>query len=137
MSSPEIKMMAISNVFSRVMHFKNAGDVEAGHRHFFDHGTLVSSGSAQFEILDGYGGNVVSSKVISAPNFAFIAKETYHRITALEDNTVCVCIHALREADETILDPAFFIEQVDGDGKGSIPKAVIEKTDGSWHPIVM
>jgi len=28
MNSPEIKMLAISNVFSRLMHFKKAGDIE-------------------------------------------------------------------------------------------------------------
>lgn len=125
---PEIKMICISNVFTRTMHFKNKGDVEYGHKHTYDHGTLVSSGSVLYEVLDGLDGNTVASKTFEAPNMIFVDKDKFHRITALEDNTVCACIHALRTNDEELVDPDCLIEPLVGDGKGIIPKTILEKT---------
>ena len=46
------------------MHFQNKGDVELGHSHHFDHGTLVSSGSVLVEILDPETEESVSQKII-------------------------------------------------------------------------
>jgi tellurite resistance-related uncharacterized protein len=111
--NPKIKLMAVSNVFCRMMNFENKGDVEEGHKHNYDHGTLVSSGSVLYEALDD-DGNVVSSKVFNAPNMVYIAKETFHRITALEDKTVCACIHASRTIDNEIVDPDCLIEAKEG-----------------------
>lgn len=132
MSSPEIKIMCISNVYSRLMHFKRKGDVEHGHRHSFDHGTLVSSGSVLVEILDSITKETISKKEVVAPNFIFIDKDKYHKLTALEDNTVCACIHALRTIDGELLDSDFLIHQLDGDGKGIIPKTIFAKTGKPW-----
>lgn len=110
MNLPEVKVVAISNVYSRLMFFKNKGDVETGHLHTYDHATLLSSGSVLYEVLDDYDGKTISSKVFKAPEFIFVDKNKYHRLTSLEDKTVCVCIHALRTIDEEILSPDFFIE---------------------------
>ena len=109
MSDPKIKMMAVSNVYSRLMHFANKGDVELGHRHTYDHGTLVSTGSLLVEMLDDQGA-VLSSKIFVAPTFVFVDKNRFHRLTALEDNTVAVCIHALRDDEGSLVDPDFFVE---------------------------
>jgi hypothetical protein len=114
------------------MHFKNIGDVELGHAHDFDHGTLVSSGSILVEILDSKTGKTISNKTIEAPNFVFIEKNKTHRITALSDNTVCACIHALRTNDEELLEPDFFVEQLTGDSKGIIPRTIMEKSGKQW-----
>jgi hypothetical protein len=116
------------------MHFKNKGDVELGHKHSYDHGTLVSSGSVLYEVLDDYNGNTIASKEFKSPNLIFVDKEKYHRITALEDNTVCACIHALRTNDEELIDPDFLIEPLIGDNKGIIPKTINEKTGKEWIP---
>jgi hypothetical protein len=124
---PEIKIICVSNVYSRLMHFKNKGDVEAGHKHLFDHGSLVSSGSVLYEVLDD-AGQAVSSKVFTAPNFIFVDKDKNHRITALEKDTVCACIHALKTNDQELLDPDFLIEPLVGDNKGIIPKTIRKKT---------
>ena len=70
MSSPEIKMLAISNVFSRLMHFKKAGDIEVGHTHSYDHGTLLSSGSVQVDMLND-NNQIVSTKTFVAPTFIY------------------------------------------------------------------
>lgn len=125
---PEIKIICISNVYSRLMHFKNKGDVELGHKHTFDHGSLVSSGSVLYEVLADDNKTVISSKVFNAPNFVFVDKDKNHRITALEKDTVCACIHALKTNDQEIIDPAFLIEPLVGDNKGIIPKTILAKT---------
>jgi hypothetical protein len=126
MNSPEIKMLAISNVFSRLMHFKKAGDIEVSHTHSYDHGTLLSSGSVQIDMLDD-NNQIVNTKTFVAPTFIFINKNNYHRITALEDNTVCACIHAIKTIDDELVDPDFLVNQLEGTGKGELKQAVIEK----------
>lgn len=125
---PEIKIICISNVYSRLMHFRNKGDVELGHKHTFDHGSLISSGSVLYEVLDEDNKTVISSKVFSAPNFVFVDKDKNHRITALEKDTVCACIHALKTNDQEIIDPDFLIEPLIGNNKGIIPQTILAKT---------
>ena len=112
MSKPEVKLLAVSNVFSRLMHFVNKGDVEQGHKHIYDHGTLLSTGSVRVEMLDD-NGLVLGSKEFVAPTFLFIEKNKNHRITALEDNTICACIHALRDVDDNLIDPDFLVAPVE------------------------
>ena len=125
---PEIQIVAISNVYSRLMFFKNKGDVESGHLHTYDHATLLSSGSVLYEVLDGYDGKTLSSKVFKAPGYIFVDKNKYHRITSLEDETVCVCIHALRSIDEEIVSPDFFIEPLQRTRFNEIFDAVVQGT---------
>jgi len=137
MSRPDIKIMCVSNVYSRMMHFKNKGDVEIGHTHTFDHGTLVSSGSVLYEVLDGHDGNTLHSREVVAPNFIFVDKDKFHRITALENETICACIHALKTNDGDLLDPDFFIETFVGDGKGKLPKEIKERTGKKWSPAAL
>jgi len=113
MSSPEIQIFAISNVYCRLMNFKKSGDVENGHCHTYDHGTLLSKGKVLVEMLEDDGIKVVSKKVFIAPTFIYINKNHMHRITALEDETVACCIHALRDIEENILSSDFFVEQIE------------------------
>jgi hypothetical protein len=135
MHSPEVQIVAISNVFTRLMHFVNRGDCESGHTHTYDHATMVSAGSVLYEVLDGPDGNVVKAKEFKAPGYVFVEKDKYHRITALEDNTVCVCIHALRTIDETIISPDSFIEPLYSTNNGEIKNAVQQLTGISWNEI--
>lgn len=106
---PEIKILAVSNVYSRLMHFHKAGDQEQGHYHDYDHGTLLASGRllVEKETVDGQ----TSSKEFTAPTFIMIEKNATHRLTALEDNTVATCIHALRTINEEIVDSEFIVEE--------------------------
>lgn len=128
MAEPKVQVVAVSNVYSRLMHFINKGDVEVGHSHTYDHATLLSSGSVLYEILDGKDGNTVSSKEFKAPGYIFVEKNKFHRITALEDNTVCACIHALRTIDEEIVDPSMFIDPLQKTYNGQIFQAVSNAT---------
>lgn len=126
MASPEIKLIAVSNVFCRLMHFVNVGDVEHGHQHTYDHATLVSTGSVVVDVLDD-NDEVVSSKVFNAPNMVFIHKDKRHRLTALEKDTVCSCIHAVRDVEGEILDPEFLVEPLFSTGNGELINLVAQK----------
>ena len=98
---PHINIGCVANLFSRQMHFKQAGDIEHGHTHPFDHLTLLASGRLQVTV----NGKATEFK---APHMIYIKAEFNHELVALEDNTVAYCIHALRTGDgvDDILDPA-------------------------------
>jgi hypothetical protein len=92
------------------MNFVKKGDQEIGHYHGYDHGTLLASGKLLVEKLDE-NDKVNYTKEFVAPSFIFIEKDSRHVLTALEDNTVATCIHALRTIDDEIIDPDFLVEQ--------------------------
>ena len=97
MATPEVKLGFVHNLFSRMMHFKNAGDIEQGHTHQFDHLTLLAKGSLKVTI------NGISTTFV-APHMIFIRKDKMHELTALEDNTVAYCIHAITDNSGDIVD---------------------------------
>lgn len=107
MNHPEIAIGCVANLYSRMMHFVKAGDIEVGHTHQFDHLTLLAAGSLKV-VVDGV------ESVFKAPHMIYIHKDKVHELTALEDNTLAYCIHALRDGDgvEDILDPAMIPEGV-------------------------
>jgi hypothetical protein len=135
MAAPEIKIIALSNIFSRMMFFKNKGDIENGHKHTFNHATQVSHGSVLVETLDDEG-RITSSRVFEAPNMVFIDKDKYHRIIALEDQTVCSCIHAIKTVDEEIVDPDFLIEPLWSTNKGEVLSLVKERYGKDMIPFI-
>lgn len=103
---PEVKISCLSNVYVRHMLFKNKGIVEVGHRHPYSHTSLVSSGSVLVQVYDEVNNTLLDPVEYKAPAMVFIAKNVAHQLTALEDDTVVCCIHALRDADSgTIIDP--------------------------------
>lgn len=101
MSNPVVHIGCVANVFSRMMHFKNAGDVEQGHAHQFDHLTLLAKGKLRVTVE----GQVTD---FTAPHMIYIRADKQHELVALTDDTVAYCIHALRDGDgvEDIIDPA-------------------------------
>ena len=101
---PEVQITCVSNLFMRSMHFKHAGDVEHGHAHTFDHVSLLTAGSAKVTV-EGV------SRVFTAPHAIFIRKDWMHEIEALQDDTIMICIHALRngEREEDIVDPDCYV----------------------------
>lgn len=106
MNNPEVSIGCVANLFSRMMHFVKAGDMEPGHTHAFDHLTLLAKGKLRV-ICDG---NVTE---FTAPHMIYIKQEKNHTLIALEDDTVAYCIHALRENDTgDIIDPAMIPKNV-------------------------
>lgn len=100
MNNPEILIGCVANLWSRMMHFKKAGDIEFGHTHQFDHLTLLATGSLRATV-DGV------ATEFKAPHMIYIHKDKEHELVALEDDTVAYCIHALHDEDiNDILDPS-------------------------------
>ena len=101
---PDAQLTCVSNIFFRRMHFKSAGQIELGHSHPFDHISLVSRGSVRVTVSG-------RSKVFYEPQAIFIAKGLQHEIEAMEDNSVVVCIHAIRNGEniEDIIDPDSYV----------------------------
>lgn len=97
----------IGNIFVRTMYFEKKGDVVEGHTHNFDHATLIVQGSVNIKRRKKLGNELVlisdinySAKFIAGavlPNHALIMADEHHEITALEDNTACMCVFAHRD----------------------------------------
>lgn len=104
----QVKIGMVANLYSRMMHFENAGDFEHGHTHQFDHLTLLASGRLQVTV----DGNVSE---FEAPHMIYIHKDKMHELIALEPNTVAYCIHPMRlgERVEDIVDPSMVPEGVE------------------------
>jgi quercetin dioxygenase-like cupin family protein len=108
MNYPDVKFGCVANLFSRMMFFKKAGDIEKGHSHQFDHLTLLAHGSLRVTV-EG------KETTFVAPNMIYIKADKVHELVALEDSTVAYCIHALRDGDAVgdIIDPSMIPEGVD------------------------
>lgn len=103
---PEVKIGCVANLYSRMMHFKKAGDTELGHTHQFDHLTLLAKGRLKVTVE----GNVTE---FTAPQMIYIRADKVHELVALTDDTVAYCIHALRTNEGDIIDPSMVPEGVD------------------------
>ena len=88
-NTPSVSIGCVSNVYVRQMNFKKAGDKNNPHLHTHDHTTLLASGSVTCSV-DG----IVT--IFKAPVMIYIVKDKMHFFTALEDNTVAYCVHAIR-----------------------------------------
>ena len=102
---PDIKISCISNIYVRMMNFKNAGIVELGHTHEHDHATMVVSGALEVQVYDDNMCELLPPVKYEAPSFIFIKKNTIHQLKSIEDNTIALCIHALRDIDDEIISP--------------------------------
>ena len=121
-TDPDIKFATISNVWIKMMTFKRVGDYMMGHKHLFDHPTLVAQGSVEVNV----GGELTQ---FTAPAIIYIEKEKVHKITATAPNTVACCIHALR-GDESFDD----IIAEDMIPKGINPRTVVQ--DYNLTPLI-
>ena len=92
MSEPRIKIALAGSIYVHAMIFDKAGDMNQGHAHTYDHFTLVARGGVRIE-YNGRSLDVPELEII------FIPKNVVHRMTALEDNTVVSCLHALHSRD--------------------------------------
>ena len=101
MNSPHTKIGLVANLWSKMMHFDEVGQCEAGHSHVFDHLTLLAMGSLRV-IVEGVPTD------FKAPHMIYIKAGKVHELISLEPNTVAYCIHALRDGDNVgdIIDPA-------------------------------
>jgi hypothetical protein len=93
------------NIWVRQNILEKTGDATQGHKHSFDHVSLLATGSVEVEIT-GY-----PPKQFKAPTFIIIRKDFEHKFTALEDNSNWYCVFAMRDVDGNVMD--IFGEQHD------------------------
>lgn len=86
------------NIWVRQHNLLRTGDIIDGHKHHFDHVSLLTQGKVKVEV-EGH-----EPKEFTAPTFIVIHKEHKHKITALEDNTLWYCVFALRDIDGEVVE---------------------------------
>jgi len=86
------------NIWVRQNYLEKAGEAHPGHKHNFDHVSLLASGKVRVTV-DGY-----PPKEFSAPTFIVIKKEHNHHFEALEDGTLWYCVFALRDVEGNTTD---------------------------------
>jgi len=89
------------NIWVRQNSIDKAGGFYPGHKHHFDHVTLLVQGKILIEV-DGY-----EPKEFVAPTFVVIKKDKQHKITALTDNVMYYCVFALRDDNGEVIDPIY------------------------------
>lgn len=110
------------NIWVRENFLEKAGDTnQGGHKHKFDHVSLLSQGKVLVEI-EGY-----PPKEFTAPTFIVIRKEYAHKFTALEDNTIWFCVFALRDLDGEPIDELFDPYKHDPQSANGVPDDYWEK----------
>jgi hypothetical protein len=85
----EEKVSLVANTWIKQMHFKKAGDRMVGHKHNFDHQTLLAHGSFRVYVED-------KVAEFEAPQVIFVEANKEHMIEALTEGAVGYCIHAVR-----------------------------------------
>lgn len=86
-----------ANIWIRQKVFNNINETIGGHKHKYDHISLLASGSAKVEVDS-------IEKIFKAPTFIIIRKDKIHNVTALENNTLWYCIFANRDIDGQVYD---------------------------------
>lgn len=79
-----------ANIWIRQKHFNTVGEKIGGHKHKYDHLSILASGSVKVSV-DSY------EKTFHAPTFITIPAEDIHNITALTEDVVWYCIFADRD----------------------------------------
>ena len=96
----QMKISVVSNMWVKQMTFEHSGDIMEGHKHTFDHQTLLSVGI--FKVcVEG-----VCSEY--ADTILFIEKGKEHSIECVSESGLAYCLHPLRDGEkvEDIVDPA-------------------------------
>lgn len=86
------------NVWVRQNYLAKVGDTHPGHKHHFDHVSLLATGKVRVTV-DG-----CSPKEFTAPTFIVIKKEHNHKFEALADGTLWYCVFALRDINGDVTD---------------------------------
>jgi len=118
----EIELGFFGNIWVRKHVIKEAGGIVHGHKHHFDHVTLLAQGKIQIKVDE-------MVKEFTAPTFVVVRKEHNHEITALADNTVYYCVFALRDLDGEPIDEFYHVKH-DPTGDPSHLPDYVDKNSG-------
>ena len=86
------------NIWIRKHLFNKKGDHIEGHKHYFDHVSLLVKGSVTVQIPGE------EKRTFHAPTFIAIRKDTEHAIVAEQDDTVWYCVFAIRNPMGEVID---------------------------------
>lgn len=84
------------NVFIRPNQLAKAGDQVHGHKHNFDHTTIVFTGAIHVKARLPNGETI--ERDFHAPSHCLIRAGVEHEITAIEDGTEFWCVYSHRDA---------------------------------------
>lgn len=115
------------NIWVRQNTLLKKGDSFPGHKHKFDHVTLLTKGSMSVQI-EGH-----DPKEFVAPTFIVIRKEHNHKITALEDDTMYYCVFALRDLNGEAIQGDIFGQEHDPMSASPVPDDYWEKMNKLKH----
>ena len=92
----EIREWVSGNVFIRPNRLEKVGDKVDGHKHNFDHTTIVFTGAVHVKatLPDGR----VIERDFRAPSHCLIRADVEHEIVATEPNTEFWCVYSHRSA---------------------------------------
>lgn len=82
------------NIFIRPMKFEKAGNKVDGHKHNFDHTTVVFRGGVHVKAKLPSG--QVIERDFMAPSHFLVKAEVEHEITALADDSEAWCVYSHR-----------------------------------------
>lgn len=99
MSSHELGFFG--NIWVRQNVIPKEGNSFGGHKHHFDHVSLLTKGKVRVEV-EGH-----PPKEFTAPTFIIIRKEHNHNFVALEDDTNWYCVFALRDLNGEVVDDVY------------------------------
>jgi len=97
-----VQMGVFGNIWVHGHHLVKAGDVNPGHKHNYDHVTMLAQGSVKCEVEDDAGN--IEVRDFHAPTFIVIDKDRRHQLTALVDNVYFYCVFALRDEHGEVTD---------------------------------
>ena len=86
------------NIWVRQNELHNAGDEIQGHKHTFDHVSLLMKGTVEVTV-DGF-----APTRFTAPTFIIIKKEHMHKFKAVTDDCCWFCVFAMRDANGEVVD---------------------------------
>jgi len=89
------------NIFIRPMKFEKAGNKINGHKHNFDHTTIVFKGAVHVKALTPDGR--VIERDFAAPAHFLVKAEVEHEITATADGTEAWCVYSHRTAQGDVV----------------------------------
>lgn len=98
MAKREHELGYIGNVWVRQNVLEKAGDESQGHKHLFDHVTLLAKGTVDVSI-EGH-----KPHRFAAPTFISIKKEHAHKFKAVTDDVLWYCVFAIRDIDGEVTD---------------------------------
>jgi cupin superfamily acireductone dioxygenase involved in methionine salvage len=105
---PDICQVQIKgNVVIRPITFASRHQVLPGHRHNFDHVTMVAVGTVRFSM--SFPDGTTKEETHTAPAWVEVPKEATHQIESMTDHAQCYCVFACRDEDGAVAE--FVTEQ--------------------------